>query len=144
METSEVTTCILLNPFIHLQIDGLRRSQQRKQSKLSNQVMFMRDIMLNSQNPNLNEISKPHVWWTCTVCMSSSSLGIQYSFKTLKITYCCMRGYLQYNTPSRPWRLRTVACVGIYKNIYINFIKWNKVKSLCVNKTKQKMWYACL
>jgi hypothetical protein len=24
-----------------------------------------------------------------------SSLGIQYSFKTLKITYCCMRGYLQ-------------------------------------------------
>jgi hypothetical protein len=26
---------------------------------------------------------------------SSSSLGIQYSFKTLKITYCCMRGYLQ-------------------------------------------------
>ena len=27
--------------------------------------------------------------------LSSSSLGIQYSFKTLKITYCCMRGYLQ-------------------------------------------------
>jgi hypothetical protein len=26
---------------------------------------------------------------------SSSSLDIQYSFKTLKITYCCMRGYLQ-------------------------------------------------
>lgn len=25
----------------------------------------------------------------------SSSFGIQYSFKTLKITYCCMRGYLQ-------------------------------------------------
>ena len=27
--------------------------------------------------------------------ISSSSLDIQYSFKTLKITYCCMRGYLQ-------------------------------------------------
>ena len=26
---------------------------------------------------------------------SSSSLGIQYTFKALKITYCCMRGYLQ-------------------------------------------------
>jgi hypothetical protein len=26
---------------------------------------------------------------------TSSSLDIQYSIKTLKITYCCMRGYLQ-------------------------------------------------
>jgi len=26
---------------------------------------------------------------------SASSLGIQYTFKALKITYCCMRGYLQ-------------------------------------------------
>ena len=25
---------------------------------------------------------------------TSSSLGIQYSFKTLKITYCCMRRYM--------------------------------------------------
>jgi hypothetical protein len=23
------------------------------------------------------------------------AIGIQYSFKTLKITYCCMHGYLQ-------------------------------------------------
>ena len=27
--------------------------------------------------------------------VSSSSLDMQYSFKMLKITYCCMRGYLQ-------------------------------------------------
>jgi hypothetical protein len=42
------------------------------------------------------------------------------------------------HTPSRRWRLRTVAWVGIYKNIYINFIKWNKVKSKVWIKQNKK------
>jgi hypothetical protein len=45
-----------------------------------------------------------------------------------------------------PWRLRTVACVGIYKNIYINFIKWNKVKSkVWIKQNKKfKTMYNCI
>jgi hypothetical protein len=50
----------------------------------------------------------------------SSSLDMQYSVKTLKITYCCMRGYLQK---------------------YLHKFHESEIKSeiKSVNKTKQKI-----
>jgi len=56
---------------------------------------------------------------------SSSSLDIQYSFKTLKITYCCMRGYLQ----------------KYLHKFHEGEIKWNQK---CEYNKKFKTMYNCI
>jgi hypothetical protein len=54
----------------------------------------------------------------------SSSLDIQYSFKTLKITYCCMRGYLQkylhaFHESDNPEKLATQGTQYIFTRVQL-------------------------